>query len=918
MPRPSFTVDSTMDNGQWTMTPHSSSSHISEINLNQSLRLLSDALHSPAKSTLRVTKSTPIRRTSLKRRTDPMTPDRSMTRALGDTPTKQLRGFKDLSLTLNASEFEDTTVTTTGGMFRHDPWKEASDRLFMDFLESMQSYGSEQQVFETISDFIQNCSNVLDILKSMDYKLSGTSAAESLHEWLVREHASWCLVYCLYQNRLSSRRESTAKHQERSHLYPESSAPLSEKEVVLELYRNDTVTRECQLVVDWLEQQASKQLEGQPLVQHYTDKTVAWENTLHQLQSKDRSIPYASSRPILNKLDPDAILRENKPLHDLDKEDEAKLVKAVFVEIRCGRLEEAQTLCIHCGQPWRAASLEGWRLFHDPNYKLPVTSSSEKLPVEGNPNRDLWKLVAWRLASDVRLPPYARATHAALCGHLDALDAVCHTWSDKLWAYLRVIVDIRVEEEIRACMPRSYIPMPDAYWKYKLSVEEVFTKLSASDDPSISADAANPEHLVQKYLILDQISPLMESMIEWIKSCDAQFLRFLAHLVLFFRLIGRGVSDEIGDTVLEAYVKVLMKMREPQLVAYYVAALPQEDQVLLYAQFLEDIVDNKERQLCLSIAEDVGLDVFFITKTVVENIRNREAPNEYPDFHATLTPQDLEKISALDWVTFYDTHYPEAIWQANAMIRQFIALGKVEAARKAFNKIPIDAIDIIIRQYLPANAEEHSDEMSAIQYLPQRVSNSIREYLCHRAYLDAQEGFSDWFQHFHHAKPIPPVLPAGEVTFTERVAYDHRKAQYKTDWERWKMAMQHQTKTVKAQLFNVLMFPAGGWLVDGQVTDEEIPTPDEEENQRRRLQMENLRKLCIPQVVVLLVSLMQSMGEHDQCLQLADIVVSERYKLYKVYTPQKLGELLKKLCESVHDLVCQRKDPWGFPTTDEL
>ena len=33
------------------------------------------------------------------------------------------------------------------------------------------------------------------------------------------------------------------------------------------------------------------------------------------------------------------------------------------------RLEEGQELCARVGQSWRAATLEGWKLFHDPNYE---------------------------------------------------------------------------------------------------------------------------------------------------------------------------------------------------------------------------------------------------------------------------------------------------------------------------------------------------------------------------------------------------------------------------------------------------------------------------------------------------------------------------------------------------------------------
>ena len=55
------------------------------------------------------------------------------------------------------------------------------------------------------------------------------------------------------------------------------------------------------------------------------------------------------------------------PLDDLDREDEVRLLKYLFTLIRAGMTEESQRLCKRCGQAWRAATLEGWKLYHDPN-----------------------------------------------------------------------------------------------------------------------------------------------------------------------------------------------------------------------------------------------------------------------------------------------------------------------------------------------------------------------------------------------------------------------------------------------------------------------------------------------------------------------------------------------------------------------
>ena len=46
-----------------------------------------------------------------------------------------------------------------------------------------------------------------------------------------------------------------------------------------------------------------------------------------------------------------------------------------------------QDLCIRLGQAWRAATLEGWKLFHDPNYQSGTDGHGDKLPTEGNKYR---------------------------------------------------------------------------------------------------------------------------------------------------------------------------------------------------------------------------------------------------------------------------------------------------------------------------------------------------------------------------------------------------------------------------------------------------------------------------------------------------------------------------------------------------
>lgn len=67
----------------------------------------------------------------------------------------------------------------------------------------------------------------------------------------------------------------------------------------------------------------------------------------------------------------------------------------------------------------------------------------------------------------VYLNVYEKAAVGAYCGYLEPLLTVCNNWEDTLWAYMKVIVDVRVESEVRDYVNRNYKPLPDTYWDQK-------------------------------------------------------------------------------------------------------------------------------------------------------------------------------------------------------------------------------------------------------------------------------------------------------------------------------------------------------------------------------------------------------------------------------------------------------------------
>uniref|UniRef100_A0A669DR59 Nuclear pore complex protein n=1 Tax=Oreochromis niloticus TaxID=8128 RepID=A0A669DR59_ORENI len=663
-----------------------------------------------------------------------------------------------------------------------------------------------------------------------------------------------------------------------------------------------------QLVVDWLESIAKDQIGDFSDNIEYYAKNVCWENTLHALKMRRKS-GTTFTVPLVTELDPDAPLRQQRPLADLDREDDARLLKNLFTLIRAGMTEEAQRLCKRCGQAWRAATLEGWKLYHDPN----MTSGGIELqPVEGNPQRGIWKACCWRMAEE--LNRYERAIYASLSGNLRPLLAVCESWEDCVWAYFRVMVDSLVEKDLMSSgmahhevetLPREYL---EANW----TMEKVFEELQSSESKRVLEETREHYHVIQKFVILGDLDGLLEEFSDWLtasKPLPSHLLRFMTHLVLFFRSLGLALKEEVCVDVVKTYVSLLIQDQQTDLVASYVGQLPADLATSQYAAFLETVTQPELRPRCLQLATEAGLDVSAITKLVVETVRETD-DTEFTHHSQTLetgtTKEDQRKIDVIDWLLYDPAHRAEALKQSNAIMRKFLALQKHDAAKAVFSKVPEDSMREICSQW---------SGISQTTPLPAEDENAIREHLCIRAYLEAHEAFTDWFRHSSSAPQKP--APAPEAKFTERVANEMREKEYQVFFfffiiiyffnaslSAWSCRLDALTEDVKERIYNVLLFVDGGWMVDNRQDSE----PDSE----RSHQMAALRSLCLPRLSFLLLSVLQSSSRHQEALRLADIISSDQHRLYQVFSKEELRRFLQKLRESSLALLDRGVDPLGY------
>merc|ERR1719219_11051 len=364
---------------------------------------------------------------------------------------------------------QTANITAAAFLEEENPGVKATENLFDDFLSTSSGGGSGVAALDSIAEFEQMVGDHVESLRKLVGKVDRAKdkfpKTLTVLEGLTNERNTWRLMGKLYNDRLV-----TCLKPPQEFLPPVQN---SERQVIERLFQRSPSVRQAWIVVEWLERNAQDQMEEVVFnqMQYFSDSTVAWENTLSALQNG------TGGHNMVTELDPDAPHRTGKQLHSLDQEDETRLVKALFGCVRCGLLEEGQDLCVRVGQSWRAATLEGWRLYHDPNFESGTDGRGDKLPVEGNKHRDVWKYVAWTLTQDSALSQHERAVYAALCGNLAQLQPVCTSWEDLVWAGAKCAVDLMVETEIREVMVKRFEELPTEYWNTPTSMNKVFAEI---------------------------------------------------------------------------------------------------------------------------------------------------------------------------------------------------------------------------------------------------------------------------------------------------------------------------------------------------------------------------------------------------------------------------------------------------------
>ncbi|KTW26982.1 hypothetical protein T552_02473 [Pneumocystis carinii B80] len=493
------------------------------------------------------------------------------------------------------------------------------------------------------------------------------------------ECKTWDLIQRLYSHRIQKSYELPNVHEYSSNVVLEEA-----------FYIQNPNAMENTIILNWL-----KDIFLEPPLLEITEKK--WLYTRENIRMKRLQGKSYKEDELIDELDPDAPTRQRKFLDNRDSEYERKFLRNLFLLIRCGDFDKACELCKDTGNFLRSAILQGCIEYRDPL----IDENNVELGVMGTKRKQLWKKMCYQLSKHTDLDPYERALYGVLCGDLQSVLQVCETWEDYLWAHYNSICEHQITMNLKQLgkIKQSHdlvIPNIDS-----ISISSVLESLAHSDNELIRDSANEPMRIIQSKIITSKINELilnlniqLQDIRNGISPVDVtsipSFLRFVVHFILMLKQTNIAIDHNNCNNLIQAYIELLAAGGKQDIIPLYVAQLPPDMSLEIYAKFLSNIDDDQERVNQLRLSSKYKLDILNSLRRTVDIVYSEALIKDdiFTSFTGELTPitdtpseWDLHQIRALEWMKSSEDLKYDIIFKGNILYRRFLLKGKLNAAQ---------------------------------------------------------------------------------------------------------------------------------------------------------------------------------------------------------------------------------------------
>lgn len=111
---------------------------------------------------------------------------------------------------------------------------------------------------------------------------------------------------------------------------------------------------------------------------------------------------------------------------------------------------------------------------------------------------------------------------------------------------------------------------------YRMSLDDIVAELKSNPKLAVRQEAHKPKRQIQQYFMTNQFRELVNVMADWAENSlesDAQFLRFLAHLILVIRWAGIEHDELAANLIIQKYIEVYLNLKTPTAVHNNITSL---------------------------------------------------------------------------------------------------------------------------------------------------------------------------------------------------------------------------------------------------------------------------------------------------------------------------------------------------------
>lgn len=348
----------------------------------------------------------------------------------------------------------------------------------------------------------------------------------------------------------------------------------------------------------------------------------------------------SKSEPLVTQLDPDAPTRQNRSLEVQDQYFERAVWLGCYEMLRRGKSAgEIKEWCRERTEVWRAVSMSAL-----PDADLDDDNASDCM------SRALWRRMCFALAKRGTVDEYERAVYGILSGDISAVEPVCRSWDDHIFAHYNALLRSQFENYLRVHHP-SHVPndilqgfdISDAtqfHGEPETTGERIVNSLK--NVTQLKAETARPMKAIQGVLIAKKFEEFIYRQGLWLSKIanaeresnlipklnidlgnedtttyvdikDHDSLRVLVHILLALKTFGINLEPTTKrlaiENVVVAYIDFLRLAGKEELIPLYSSQLSGNRVYATLSRVLVDVTDPTQRKTQIVLMRGLGLDV---------------------------------------------------------------------------------------------------------------------------------------------------------------------------------------------------------------------------------------------------------------------------------------------------------------------